>query len=426
MKKIVGILLAGALVVSAFAVDFNAKVKMSGDILGGTIDLNGDDKDDNSINALKINNGIVDNNDFITTSFTGDKAGAAFNITLKDDANVKFDKYATKPEDMLKNDPQNKGRVLVVDSAKVWIQPIDMLKITFGQQAWEQMTETTYTYGRKSAWGNSWFSDGPGDAGFDVILTPMGGLEFNVGFKPGWDASWLIEKDVTNVAKTNVGVKVDLNNFAGIPVTVVANWLNAVKKYDKYDGKDKEEIKKYDMWANVFTIGASYGNAWVDGLYAHLVARIGFRGITAEPGDAWKVKGLLGDWDNSDDRSMIIDNAVRYNAGAFKAWLSVPVLIDLYKDNDGNDGKNCNTGLGFVVKASYSLDSVTPYAKLSQVDFGDGKNGRFVDFKFKPDVEVGAEFDVGSCKMGISAKTKIPGEKENLSWSVPFWVTVSF
>ncbi len=414
MKKIIGILLAGALVTSAFAVDFNAKVKMSGDILGGTIDLNGDKVDDNSINALKINNGIVDNNDFITTTFTGDKAGAEFKITLKDDAKLKFNKDESDTSKNHTDDPQNKGRVLVVDSAKVWIQPIDMLKITFGQQSWEQMTETTYTYGRKSAWGNSWFSDGPGDAGFDVILTPMGGLEFNVGFKPGWDASWLSgNKDGLNVAKTNVGVKVDLNNFAGIPVTVVANWLNAVKK----------DASK-DMYANEFAIGASYGNPWVDGLYAHLVARIGFR----DGKESWggELKSLLGDWDNTDKNSMIIDNAVRYNAGAFKAWLSVPVLFDLDKDNDGVDGKNCNTGLGFVVKAAYSLGSVTPYAKLSQVDFGDGKDGRFVDFKFKPDVEVGAEFNVGSCAMGISAKAKIPGEKENLSWSVPFWATISF
>ena len=414
MKKIIGILLAGALVTSAFAVDFNAKVKMSGDILGGTIDLNGDKVDDNSINALKINNGIVDNNDFITTTFTGDKAGAEFKITLKDDAKLKFNKDETAPEKMFTDDPQNKGRVLVVDSAKVWIQPIDMLKITFGQQAWEQMTETTYTYGRKSAWGNSWFNDGPGDAGFDVILTPMGGLEFNVGFKPGWDASWLSgNKDVLNVAKTNIGVKVDLNNFAGIPVTVVANWLNAVKK----------DASK-DMYANEFAIGASYGNPWADGLYAHLVARIGFRdGKESWPGE---LKSLLGDWDNTDKNSMIIDNAVRYNAGAFKAWLSVPVLFDLDKDNDGKDGENCNTGLGFVVKASYSLGSVTPFAKLSQVDFGDGKDGRFADFKFKPDVEVGAEFNVGSCAMGISAKAKIPGEKENLSWSIPFYATMAF
>ena len=392
MKKIIGILLAGALVTSAFAVDFNAKVKMSGDILSGTIDLNGDEVDNNSINALKINNGIVDNNDFITTTFTGDKSGAAFNITLDD-------------------------RTLKVNSAKVWIQPIDMLKITFGQQAWEQMTETTYTYGRMSAWGNGWFSDGPGDAGFDVSLTPMGGLEFNVGFKPGWDASWLSgDKDVLNVAKTNIGVKVDLNNFAGIPVTVVANWLNAIKK----DAED-------DMWANEFTIGASYGNAYADGLYAHLVARIGFRDFIGNPDNSWKVKGLLGDWDNSDKNSMIIDNAVKYSAGAFHAWLSVPVLIDLDKDNDGKDGKNCNTGLNFVVKADYSLGSVTPWVKLSQVDnMGDGKDGRFVDFKFKPTVEVGADFDVGSCKMGISAKAKIPGEKENLSWSIPFYATMSF
>ena len=415
MKKIIGILLAGALVTSAFAVDFNAKVKMSGDILGGTIDLNGDKVDDNSINALKINNGIVDNNDFITTTFTGDKAGAEFKITLKDDAKTKVelndDKTTVKS---VSDDPQNKGRVLVVDSAKVWIQPIDMLKITFGQQAWEQMSETTWTYGRKSAWGNSWFSDGPGDAGFDVILTPMGGLEFNVGFKPGWDASWLSgNKDVLNVAKTNIGVKVDLNSFAGIPVTVVANWLNAVKK----------DASK-DMYANEFTIGASYGNAYADGLYAHLVARIGFR----DGKESWdgELKSLLGDWDNTDKNSMIIDNAVKYSAGAFHAWLSVPVLFDLDKANDGKDGKDCNTGLGFVVKADYNLGSVTPYAKLSQVDMGDGKDGRFVDFKFKPWVEAGADFKVGSCSMGISAKVKIPGEKENLSWSIPFYATVAF
>ena len=401
MKKIIGILLAGALVTSAFAVDFNAKVKMSGDILGGTIDLNGDKVDDNSINALKINNGIVDNNDFITTTFTGDKAGAEFKTTLKDDGN------GTEDKDIF-------GRVLVVDSAKVWIQPIDMLKITFGQQAWEQMTETTYSYGRKSAWGNSWFSDGPGDAGFDVILTPMGGLEFNVGFKPGWDASWLSgNKDGINVAKTNVGVKVDLNSFAGIPVTVVANWLNAVKK----------DASK-DMYANEFAIGASYGNAYADGLYAHLVARIGFR----DGKESWggELKSLLGDWDNTDKNSMIIDNAVKYSAGAFHAWLSVPVLFDLDKTNDGVDGKNCNTGLGFVVKADYNLGSVTPYAKLSQVDMGDKKDGRFADFKFKPWVEAGADFKVGSCSMGISAKVKIPGEKENLSWSIPFYATMSF
>ena len=401
MKKIIGILLAGALVTSAFAVDFNAKVKMSGDILGGTIDLNGDEVDNNSINALKINNGIVDNNDFITTTFTGDKSGAAFNITLDD-------------------------RTLKVNSAKVWIQPIDMLKITFGQQAWEQMSETTWTYGRMSAWGHGWFQDGPGDAGFDVSLTPMGGLEFNVGFKPGWDASWLSgDKDVLNVAKTNIGVKVDLNSFAGIPVTVVANWLNAVKK----------DASK-DMYANEFTIGASYGNAYADGLYAHLVARIGFR----DGKESWngELKSLLGDWGNTDKNSMIIDNAVKYSAGAFHAWLSVPVLIDLDKDNDGVDGKNCNTGLGFVVKADYNLGSVTPYVKLSQTALGDqlkddngkmvdsGVRGRFADFKFEPTVEVGAEFKVGSCSMGISAKAKIPGEKENLSWSIPFYATMSF
>ena len=46
MKKIVGILLAGALVTSAFAADFNAIVKMKGNVLRGIVDL------DNNANAM--------------------------------------------------------------------------------------------------------------------------------------------------------------------------------------------------------------------------------------------------------------------------------------------------------------------------------------------------------------------------------------
>ena len=222
MKKIIGILLAGALVTSAFAVDFNAKVKMSGDILGGTIDLNDDGKDDSSFNALKLNNGIVDNNDFITTTFTGDKSGAAFNITLE-------------------------NRAMKIDSAKVWIQPIDMLKITFGQQAWEAWSETTYTYGRMTAWGRSWANESEAP-GFDFLITPVGGLEFDVGFKPGWDNPWVsVANEKVALGCWNIGAKVDLNSFVGIPVGILANFKNAV------DGENN---------ISQISVGALYGNQW--------------------------------------------------------------------------------------------------------------------------------------------------------------------
>lgn len=376
MKKIIGILLAGALVTSAFAVDFNAKVKMSGDILGGTIDLNDDGKDDSSFNALKLNNGIVDNNDFITTTFTGDKSGAAFNITLD-------------------------NRAMKIDSAKVWIQPIDMLKITFGQQAWEAWSETTYTYGRMTAWGRSWANESEAP-GFDFLITPVGGLEFDVGFKPGWDTPWVsVANEKVALGCWNIGAKVDLNSFVGIPVGILANFKNAV------DGENN---------ISQISVGALYGNQWGGGLSAHLVARIGF----AKGLDEGKIGNGWGSG-SKDKNSMIIDNGVKYDAGTFKVWASVPVLIDLDTDND--DVNKSSTGLGFVVKASYSLDSVTPWVKLSQTDMTVGK---FADFKFKPKVELGADFSVGSCSMGISAGATIPGEKENLSWSVPFWATISF
>ena len=336
----------------------------------------GDDKDDSSFNALKLNNGIVDNNDFLTTSFTGDKAGAALNVTLDD-------------------------RVMKIASAKVWIQPIDMLKITFGQQAWEAWSETTYTYGRKNAWGRDWANESE-EPGFDFLITPVGGLEFDVGFKPGWNTSWVsVANNKVALGCWNIGAKVDLNSFAGIPVGILANFKNAV------DGENN---------ISQISVGALYGNQWGGGLSAHLVARIGF----AKGLDDGKIGNGWGSG-SKDKNSMIIDNGVKYDAGAFKVWASVPVLIDLDTDNDA-DNKS-STALGFVVKAQYQVGSITPWVRLSQTDMTVGK---FADFKFKPKVELGADFSVGSCSMNISAVATIPGEKENLSWSVPFWATISF
>ena len=402
MKKIIGILLAGALVTSAFAVDFNAKVKMRGDVLGGTIDITPNDKKDaNSFNALKLEKAIVDNNDFITTSFTGDKSGAAFNIKLDD-------------------------RKMEIASAKVWIQPIDMLKITFGQQAWEAWSETTYTYGRMTAWGRAWANEGE-ETGFDILLTPMSGLEIDLGFKPGWDAYWYsAAAGVANVANWNIGAKVDLNPFVGLPIGVIANYKNTIIDWKSVDNT---VVNKN---ASQITFGASYGNAWADGLYAHLVARIGFLNGFTKEGD------INGGWgaDTADKASMVIDNAIKYQAGAFKVWLSVPVLLDLVaEDDEGKDAKgntvNKNkTALGFVLKASYGLGSVTPWVKLSQTDMGSGK---FADFQFVPKIEAGADFNIGSCAMTVNLEATIPAfDKDknepagNLSWRIPFAATMSF
>ena len=383
MKKIVGILLAGALVTSAFAADFNAIVKMRGDVLGGTIDITPTDNNDaNSFNALKLEKAIVDNNDLLTTSFTGDKAGAELKVTLDD-------------------------RAMKIDSVKVWIQPIDMLKITFGQQAWEAWSETTYTYGRMTAWGRAWANEGEA-TGFDILLTPMAGLEIDLGFKPGWDANWFsTAAGVANVANWNIGAKVDLNPFVGLPIGVIANYKNTITEWKSVGNKNASQI----------TFGASYGNAWADGLYAHLVARFGFLNGFTKEGD------INGGWgaDPADKASMVIDNAIKYQAGAFKVWLSVPVLLDLVAEDDA--GNNNKTALGFVFKASYGLGSVTPWVKLSQTDMTKGK---FAAFKFVPKIEAGADFNIGSCAMTVNLEATIPEANSNLTWRIPFSAKMSF
>jgi hypothetical protein len=366
MKKIIGILLAGALVTSAFAADFNSVVKMSGDIINGTIDITpADGTDGSAFGALKLNKGVVDNNDFLTTSFNGDKAGASFNITLDD-------------------------RAVKVNSVKLWIQPIDMLKITFGDQNWEAWNETTYSYGRKDAWFGDWYGEGDG-TGFDFLLTPIAGFEFNLGFKPGWDGTWLSASVGNCDAKSwNIGVKADLNSYIDFPIAAILNFKNEAK----YNGS----------WKRQYTAGVQYNGS---PLYAHVVVRLG-----EKPVDGTLI-----------DRSMVIDNAFKFSADAFTAWLSVPVLIDL----DATPAKN-DSGLGYVFKAQYALGAATPYLKLS--DTGAKK---FSDFAFTPNIELGVDFSVGSCSMNIAAKTTVPSIDKttglpagNLGWSIPFSAKVSF
>ena len=371
MKKIIGILLAGALVTSAFAVDFNAKVKMSGDILGGKIDLNGDEVDDNSINALKINNGIVDNNDFITTTFTGDKAGAEVEIKL------------------------NNNWELEIASAKVWIQPIDMLKITFGDSEWTNWNETTYTYGRMSPWGTGWFAEN-GGRGFDVLITPVSGLEFDVGFKAGNDTNWFkIDKTDVNFGTWNVGAKANLNALVELPLEVFFNFKNSYKQTWNID---VEANKTYET---VLSLGAKYA---ANNFEAHLVGRYGFK------------KGL--------DNRLMLDNGIKYSIEGLTAWLSVSVMIDIYVPAGE---ANC-LSLGYVLKVAYAMNGTTVHAKIHDTDFDKLSDPTNLTYKyeFTPSITVGVDFNVGSCAMGVSFEARIPGANEDFGWKVPFYAKVSF
>ena len=102
MKKIIGILLAGALVTSAFAADVSAKVN----ILGSAFNFNANG---NKVGALAIAEGGQGWNPSFQMSVNGDVAGASMSF---------FDPKAT-------------GAVSNVNYS-IWFKPIDMLKVTVG------------------------------------------------------------------------------------------------------------------------------------------------------------------------------------------------------------------------------------------------------------------------------------------------------
>ena len=371
MKKIVGILLAGALVTSAFAADFNAIVKMKGNVLRGIVDLdNNANANSNSFEALKLDKDFVDNSDLFVTSFTGDKAGAEVKIKLNNWA-------------------------LEIASAKVWIQPIDMLKITFGNSDWTSWAESTYTYGRMSPWGGIWFAENDG-RGFDVLITPVSGLEFDVGFKAGNDTNWFkIDNTAANFGTWNVGAKANLNALAELPLEVFFNFKNS---YKQTWAIPVEANKTYET---VLSLGAKYA---ANNFEAHLVGRYGFK--------------------NSLDNRLMLDNGIKYSIEGFTAWLSVPVMLDMYVPAGE---ANC-LSLGYLLKVAYAMNGTTVHAKIHDTDFdklSDSTNPTY-KYEFTPTITVGVDFNVGSCAMGVSFETTIPKANNNLEWKVPFYAKVSF
>jgi hypothetical protein len=376
MKKIIGILLAGALVTSAFAADFNATVKMKGNVLAGNVDLdNNASTNTNSFSALKLDKDFVDNSDLFVTSFTGDKAGA--------EVKIKLNSWA-----------------LEIASAKVWIQPIDMLKITFGDSEWTAWNETTYTYGRMGPWKNGWFAEN-GGRGFDVLITPVSGLEFDVGFKAGNDANWFgINNTDVNFGTWNVGAKANLNALAELPLEVLFNFQNS---YKQTWGIPVESNKKYET---VLSLGAKYA---ANNFEAHLVGRYGFK-YDSQNG------GL--------DKKLMLDNGFKYSIEGFTAWLSVPVMIDMYVPaNAANE-----FSLGYLLKVAYAMNGTTVHAKIHDTDFDKLSDSTNVAYKyeFTPTITVGVDFNVGSCAMGVSFETTIPKTNKDLNWKVPFFAKVSF
>ncbi len=97
---------------SMFAVDFAARVYMTGNIADGTIDITDDGKKGNAANIWTLSKTDQKDADAFVMSVNGEKSGAAFQFWYNYDASGSAD--------------------LVVRSTSLWFKPIDQLKITIG------------------------------------------------------------------------------------------------------------------------------------------------------------------------------------------------------------------------------------------------------------------------------------------------------
>jgi hypothetical protein len=203
MKKIIGILLAGAMLTSAFAADFSAQVKMKGSLLN----YNGNDF---QVFKMGTDNG-ADYNQLLSTSVTADKAGAELKFWLNENA-------------------------VVTDTSKfkIWIQPMDMLKITFGQNGFNLNQESI----------DYWRSDSGIDSFGYSVNVAMNGFALDFMMAPGYNNFWFNGKEVASTAlKAEYAA-----DFGKINAILVAN---ANFKDIKFGAGYANNFGGIDMWANV-------------------------------------------------------------------------------------------------------------------------------------------------------------------------------
>ena len=153
MKKIVGILAATFVAASMFAVDFAANVHGWTSLF--TYDLAADDAKPQILGVRDpFDRQFAWSSTGIGVSFTGDKAGASFELNHRD---------------------------VEVMSVKAWVQPIDALKITVGKLGLATNTETI-DYTKLRAYEEA---DGAALEGWMLNIKPIDGLTIDAQFITG-------------------------------------------------------------------------------------------------------------------------------------------------------------------------------------------------------------------------------------------------
>ena len=161
MKKIVGILLAGALLTSAFAADVSAKVKLTGSLLNYA---------DDNFTALKLNNHAAHNwEPLMSMAVSTDNAGATVKIKTLNE--------------------WSDGKGLTDTSWNIWFKVFDLVKVDMGQIAGSLNQETIDYSNSNSTWDNG---------GYGVTVN-TNGVEFGFYSLEGWGGALVSDEKMNDL-----------------------------------------------------------------------------------------------------------------------------------------------------------------------------------------------------------------------------------
>ena len=366
MKKIVGILLAGALVVSAFAADLTGGVRLAGDLFN----YNGTTEE---VKALMLKNENNFWNAPLALSISSDRAGGTFKMCDKDSDTMKSGSWA------------------------IWFKPMDMLKVNLGTIDKSMNTESI-TYGKRVLNYESF------GASLDVNVDAFSAT---LSVVPGKGSFWF---ENTKAAEEKAAkAAYDEAYDAYIKMLGYGHKVtDAEKEAAKTAGETAEKnVRENGKFKNSFA---------VLNLYAQYAADFGTISAMLDFSENFKKISIAAGYKNTfGDITMFADAAVylKEKANAFAVDADVVYAKDALNaqayvkfDAPFEGMKKETIKVTTFAKVSYNLGSVTPYLQFED----DNILASDFDCKIKPGVtgsvgimnyEVAAQFDIAK-KVNIS------------------------
>ena len=444
MKKIVMGIAAVACAASMFAVDFAATTWLTGNLFnyeGASFSEYGDQKitvkEKGSVKGPSLNKQNQKDTDGLVFSVNGDKAGASVNFFY------------------------NSGEEAAVNArnVKIWFKPVDQLKVTIGQVGgnfyvdrltyWKSVVGVNLFEKSNGAYANwhsySGYSSRSAVDGWGVLaeFNPISALTIHAGFTPAagdpifssedkWDATDKKTKNTTKMGAWGVGAKYQITDQISAGVSYLDDGFTTAPEM-----VNNEEKVVTHNGVKMVRIGGDFGN-WGTPYYCMVNATLRF--------EEYKQKGA--DEAALSLAAIAIDNYWSYKIDALNLQARFPVVLRMTNLNGGR-AVDPNYFI-YDVKASYQLDDLGVYCRISsdelalgKIAFGKGEDG-VADVKigdtFCMQIKPGVTFNVGSCAFDIGAAidilpkgiaftekdpTKAAG-KNAVNFSIPFKAEVKF